>query len=389
MRWRCGAARSGERMSAAAVPGACDACLRRAWLVGSLSAQIERSLAGGPGARARELLALPDRALAAVIGGDEEAVQRAAARDPRLLRGAVAGSGSWACCLHDPAFPQSVLTLGDAPRVLFGRGEPRLLGRLRSDACVTIVGARRPSVYGREVAEVLGRELAVAGLAVISGMALGIDSCAHAGALAAGGFTVAVLGSGADVSHPARMRGLHGRIAESGLVLSELPPGTAPRRWTFPARNRIMAALSAVTVVVEGRARSGSLITATLAGEGGREVGAVPGRVGSATAAGPNDLLHQGAHVIRDAQDVLDVLAGIAAREGGELTRPAGPAVPEALVVVLDAVDRGEGTHDEVAAATGLDATATAAALTRLELAGLLACDSAGRYVRTQLRASV
>ena len=107
---------------------------------------------------------------------------------------------------------------------------------------MTIVGARRPSAYGRELAEQLGRELAAAGLVVVSGMALGIDSCAHEGALAAGGLTVAVLGSGADVPYPMRMRQLYERIGERGLVLSELPPETAPRRWTFPARNRIMAA---------------------------------------------------------------------------------------------------------------------------------------------------
>ncbi len=168
-------------------PGACDACLRRAWLVGSLSARIERSLEGRPGNRARELLALGDETLTAAVGGRPEMVRRAQERKPELLRGAVAGAGSWACCSHDPAFPQSVRRLDDAPRVLFGRGDPRLLEGLGSDRCVTIVGARRPSAYGREMAEQLGRELGAAGLVVVSGMALGIDSCAHAGALAAAG----------------------------------------------------------------------------------------------------------------------------------------------------------------------------------------------------------
>ena len=365
-------------------PAACDACLRRAWLVGSLSARIERSLEGRPGNRARELLALGDETLTAAVGGRPEMVRRAQERKPELLRGAVAGAGSWACCSHDPAFPPSVRRLDDAPRVLFGRGDPRLLEGLGSDRCVTIVGARRPSAYGREMAEQLGRELGAAGLVVVSGMALGIDSCAHEGALAAGGLTVAVLGSGPDVPHPMRMRHLHERIGERGLVLSELPPQTAPRRWTFPARNRIMAVLGAMTVVVEGRERSGSLITAGFAGVGGRDVGAVPGRVGSATAAGPNRLLHEGAHVVRGGQDVLDVLCGVGAQpRGSKVPGPAGAQVPPELASVLAEVDLGAATQDEVARAAGVPPGAAAAALTRLELLGLLACDSAGRYRRT------
>lgn len=375
-------------MRSSGEPGACDPCLRRAWLVGSLSARIERSLGGRPGGRARELLALPDETLAAAMGGGPEIVAQASEREGSRLRAAVAGAGAWACCRHDPEFPESVRRPADAPRVLFGRGNPRLLGRLHSDRCVTIVGARRPSAYGREMAELLGRELGAAGLVVVSGMALGIDSCAHAGALDAGGLTVAVLGSGPDVPHPMRMRKLHERIAERGLVLSELPPGTTPRRWTFPARNRIMAALSAMTVVVEGRERSGSLITATLAGEGGRDVGAVPGRVGSATAAGPNSLLHQGAHVIRGGQDVLDVLCGVGAQpRGGSVPSAPAATVPPELAAVLVEVDGGAATQDEVARGAGLDPATAAVALTRLELLGLLACDSAGRYRRTLRRA--
>src|SRR5581483_678724 len=201
----------------------------------------------------------------------------------------------------------------DAPAVLFGRGDPALLGELVPDGAVTIVGTRRPSGYGRELATSLAREVAAAGVGVVSGMALGIDSRAHAGALEAGGFTVAVLGNGVDIAYPASSRQLYAQIAERGLVISELPPGTAARRWSFPARNRIMAALSAMTVVVEAREPSGSLITAEFAQELGRQLGAVPGRVGTSSAAGTNGLLRDGAAVIRGAGDVLDALLPIGA----------------------------------------------------------------------------
>jgi len=143
---------------------------------------------------------------------------------------------------------------------------------------------------------------------VVSGMAMGVDSAAHAGTLEAGGATVAALATGADRPYPARARTLHARIAETGCVVSELPPGFEPRRWAFPARNRVIAALSAATVVVEGGERSGSLITADFAAELGRGVGAVPGAVTARLAAGPHALLKAGAELIRDAADVLDLL---------------------------------------------------------------------------------
>jgi DNA processing protein len=366
---------------------ACDQCLRRAWLVAGLSAGIERALGRSPSRRAQELLALPDDELTAAVAGGEHASvsERARARDPGRLRAAVAGARAWARCRHHEAFPGGLGRLADAPPVLFGRGDPALLTSLVSDGCVTVVGARRPSSYGRELATLLGRELGSARLCLVSGMALGIDSCAHEGALEAGGFTVAVLGSGPDVPHPVRMRRLYERIVEHGLVLSELPPGTGPRRWTFPARNRIMAALSAMTVVVEGRERSGSLITAALAVEAGREVGAVPGRVGAATASGPNQLLRDGAHVIRGGQDVLDAMVGVGVPVASGPIGTRATALPPELTAVLDEVERGAATQDAVARASGLDAGPVAAALARLELAGLLSCDLAGRYTRTAL----
>ncbi|MGH2922648.1 MAG: DNA-processing protein DprA [Solirubrobacterales bacterium] len=363
-------------------PRACPSCLRRAWLVGGLSNAIERALESRPASRARELLALEDAELsAAVAGADAESIsERAERRDSRRLREAVRGSHCWACCRHDDAYPDPLRDLGDSPAVLFGRGDPVLLARLagREDAA-TVVGSRRASGYGRDLATRLGAELASAELAIVSGMAIGIDSCAHRGALDAGGVTVAVLGSGADIASPPRMQGLYEEIRAAGLVISELPPGTEARRWTFPARNRIMAALGAITIVVEARHGSGSLITADIAEDLNRDVGAVPGLVGSSPAAGTNDLIHDGAHLIRGGRDVLDALVG-----PGTLGEPDGDRVPAdldpGLAAVLDAVSTGAGTQDEIARESGLGPESVAVALTRLELRELVASDAAGRY---------
>jgi DNA processing protein len=248
---------------------------------------------------------------------------------------------------------------------------------------LTIVGSRRPSAYGREVAKTLGSEGASSGFAVVSGMAMGIDSCAHEGALAAGGLTVAVLGTGVDVPYPPRCTALYEEIVERGVVISELPPGTLARRWMFPARNRIMAALGAMTIVVEARQRSGSLITATMAQDLNREVGAVPGRVGSSPAAGTNGLLHEGAHLVRGAQDVLDALVGPGAERAAH--NPTGPALESELAAVLDLVEREAGSADALARVSRLDPGPLAAALVRLELSGYVRSDSAGRYERTSL----
>jgi DNA processing protein len=364
---------------------ACDACLRRAWLVGSLSARIERAIEGVPGRRSRELLALGDERLAAAVAGgrDDGCLERARARDPRRLRAAVGAAGAWACCRHDDSYPPALADLADAPGLLFGRGDAALLGRLDGEASATIVGARRPSSYGRRMASGLALEIAAARVPVISGMAMGIDSCAHQGALRGGGFTVAVLGSGPDVASPANQRSLYERIATSGLVLSELPPGTQPRRWTFPARNRIMAALGTMTVVVEARARSGSLITADMAEQLGKEVGAVPGQVGSPVAEGANALLRDGAQVIRSGADVLDSLLGPGA--AAERAATAASELDRELVDVLDAIDAGAATQDEVAQSAGLAAGAALTSLARLELLGLVLCDSSGRYERAPL----
>jgi DNA processing protein len=366
-------------------PRACVECLRRAWLIGSLAGHLETAVSNTAGNRAREVLALPNEELARAMARSQAPsfIERAATRDPERMLAAVEGSGAWATCRHDEAYPEQLRDLGDAPAVIFGRGDPELLAGLPRDEVVTIVGSRRPSRYGLETAKALSREIAGAGFAVVSGMAMGIDSRAHEGALEASGLTLAVLGTGVDVPYPPRSTPLYERIVERGVVIGELPPGTRARRWMFPARNRIMAALGRLTVVVEARLRSGSLITAEMAQDLNREVGAVPGRVGSSPAAGTNDLLHEGAHVIRDAQDVLDVLVGAGARR--TIRAPTGPRLDPELAGVLDLVERGSGSADALARTGRLEPGTLATALVRLELSGYVRSDSAGRYERTTL----
>ncbi len=210
-----------------------------------------------------------------------------------------------------------------------------------------------------------GRELAATGLVVVSGLARGVDGEAHRGALEAGGATVGVLGCGVDRDYPAAHRELAARIRESGLVVAEYPPGVEPAPWRFPARNRIIAGLSGVTVVVEARERSGALITADLALEEGREVFAVPGEITSALSAGTNDLLRLGATPLTTSKDVLEVF-------GIEVGPAADPDLSEEGQKVLARVRDGPAGVDELVRAIGSEAGAIATALTELELAGLI-----------------
>jgi DNA processing protein len=363
-------------------PRACPECLRRSWLVGMLAPYIEKIATSAPGSRSPELLRLSNEDLVAVAAPKVGAqlLARVAAISERRLEHELLAAQCWACCRHGSLYPAALRDAADAPWALIGRGDPALLDGLEPDGVVTIVGARRASSYGREIARELGRELAVAGIVVVSGLAFGIDACAHRGALDAG-LTVAVLGCGPDVAYPAAHRSLWRRICERGLVISELPPGAVPWRWTFPARNRIMAALAGMTVVVEAAQRSGSLITADIAADLGRDLGAVPGPVASRVSAGPNNLLAGGACVVRDAQDVLDAMLGPGARR---IDR-AGPTLEPELLDALGAVERGEGTPDAVAADLGLSGADAAAALSRLELLGYVSCSPTGIYSRTLL----
>jgi len=360
---------------------ACEPCLRRCILLGRIAELIECAVADQPGRRAAELLSLPDEDLVAALAPTrrEEVLARAAAVPVSGLTDALQATGAWSLCIHSNAYPAGLHDCGDAPRLLTGIGAIELLERLEPQRCVAVVGARRASTYGRSTAGRLGGELASAGMTVVSGMALGVDSAAHLGAVDAGGLTVAVLGSGVDVAYPRSHQRLYRRITESGLVISELPPGTRPYRWTFPARNRIIAGLASITVVVEAAEHSGSLITAGFAADLGRDVGAVPGPVTASLSRGANRLLADGAVLVRDAQDVLDLLLGPGMRPD-----PApGPQLDRELLEVLLLVEEGFASADGVARAGELDAARAGAALTRLELLGYLQRDLGGRYART------
>ncbi len=251
---------------------------------------------------------------------------------------------------------------------------------------VAIVGARRASPYGREAAQQLALQLGTARIPVVSGMAFGVDAAAHRGALTAAGLTVAVLGGGANVAYPQGEAALHRRIIEDGITVSEMPPGFRPQRWSFPARNRIIAALAEMTIVVQARGRSGALITAQMAGEElGRELGAIPGPINSELSRGPNDLLADGAVVVRDAQDVLDRLVGVGHFAVPPVAGPQGNSfagLDAGLVAVLAAVEEGAATPDQIAARVGRPPGAVAADLSRLELKGRVRADALGRYAR-------
>ena len=209
--------------------------------------------------------------------------------------------------MEDKSYPQLLSKIFDPPLVLYVKGE-----FLPADQVpIAIVGSRRPSIYGRMTAERLGRELAGRGLTVVSGMARGIDSAAHKGALAAKGRTIAVLGSGLDVVYPPENKNLMEEISKSGAVISEFPMSTKPDRGNFPKRNRIISGLSLGVVVVEAAQRSGALITVDCALEQGREVFALPGKIDSVTSQGTNRLIQQGAKLVATGKDIIEELEPI------------------------------------------------------------------------------
>ena len=201
-----------------------------------------------------------------------------------------------------PVYPALLKEIRDYPKELYYIGDPKLL----EEKCVSIVGSRKTNQYGRSTAYSFGKALGQRGITVVSGMAVGIDTCAHEGALQEKGNTAAVLACGLDLCYPPRNRELKGKIESAGIVLSEYPPGTAAQRYYFPQRNRIISGLSPLTVVVQAGNRSGALITAELAAAQGREVGAVPGNIDSEYNLGSNKLLREGAFALTGVQDLLE-----------------------------------------------------------------------------------
>ena len=360
---------------------ACDACLRRTALIALLAPHVERGRRDRR--RLSEMLSLPDARLIEALAGNRRVAIRQAHEtfDPGRARERLAGASMHALCRHDRRYPARMLEADDAPAVLHVAGDVERLAVLadRDVPAVAIVGARRAGADGLEVARSLGRGLAAAGVTVISGMALGIDAAAHAGALEAGGPTITVLAGGADVAYPASKRGLHRELVRTQAAVSEMPPGFTPLRWCFPARNRTIAGLAAMTIVVEATERSGSLITADLAQQLGRSVGAVPGPVTATRCAGTNALLRDGAFVIRDAQDALDEVLGIGVATALTGHRPAELA--PALRALLRRVEDGRDTVSSLAA-TPDDAQQAIAGLFELEGLGLLRRGPGGHYVR-------
>ncbi len=323
-------------------------------------------------ARYRELIDRhgdPRAALQSIAPPGEEAMRRG----ERLLRDA-ADVDARSIDYGSDEYPLALRDLGDPPPILFARG--RLEWLAEPPSIVAIVGTRRATAYGERVTRDLAGAFARGGAIVVSGMARGIDAVAHLGALDSSGRTIAVLGTGIDIAYPAAHRALHGRIAAEGLLLSELPPGERANGGSFPDRNRIIAALAGLTIVVEAGHRSGALITAARALELGRAVAAVPGPIDVPQSAGANQLLRDGAQVIASVEDAL-ALAGMT-------VPPRGPApdIEGSDRIVWDALARGATDVDTLATTTSLPAREVMAALTRLELAGSVECALTGEVRR-------
>jgi DNA processing protein len=351
---------------------ACDACLKRAVLIARLAPRIA-GLLDRPRPRLHGLLALEEAELLAAVAGDraEELVSELDRFDADAERERLASARVAGVCHHAPSYPSLLCDLDDPPAVLFARGRVEALDRFHEEPAVAIVGTRHPSPYGVEVAYALGRGLGAARVPVVSGLAIGIDGTTHRGCLDGNGLPVAVLAGGPDVVYPRRHRGLHQRVSEAGVVLSEFPPGTPPYRWSFPARNRIMAGLARMTVVVEAADPSGSLITTDFARDLGRSVAAVPGLVTSRFARGTNGLLKDGAVPITGTDDVLDELFGAGVRALPREANAAPEPDDQVLARVLEAAEKMRSVA-AIAEATSLSTAQARAALARLEANGYL-----------------
>lgn len=295
--------------------------------------------------------------------------------DPAALWEADRRLGARVVLDEEPDYPPGLRDLADAPPVLWVLGAWPPPGR-----AIAIVGARAATPYGERLARRLAHDLASAEVAVVSGAAEGIDRAAHEGALEApGGWTVGVLGCGLRHVYPAHHRGLYRAISLRGTLVSEFPPEAPPTKGAFPRRNRLIAAIARGTVVVEARAKSGSLITADFALELGREVFAVPGPAGAPGSEGPHALLRDGATLVEGAADVLAACGWEAPPTASGVGAVLGPAEAALLGALGDGVLGMEG----LAAATGMGAAEAGAVLLSLELAGLVRTLPGGRWIRT------
>lgn len=363
---------------------ACDLCIRRTWLLERLSGYLEFQRN-----RVELILSLEDQALIDCwleiaerkgldddICGDYDGF---GAEQAAAVRERAQAAGLEQICVCEEAYPERLRRLFSPPAVIHvAGGLPRFLELADTDP-VAVVGTRRPTVYGTEVARSLGRGASVSGLSLVSGMAMGIDAAAHRGALAGGGRTIAVLPGCAGEPYPRTNQQLYGQILRNGVAVSELGVGASLRKWNLIARNRIIAALAELTVVVQARRRSGALRTAEFAAMSGCRVGAVPGSVLAPQSEGPHDLLREGAVLIRGPQDILDAICGVGERALADSERSA-LSKPEREV--LDAIRAGDDTvaalnHSEVGGGALLMVIA------ELELAGWIRRTAGGRYVAT------
>ncbi|HEV3105621.1 MAG TPA: DNA-processing protein DprA [Trinickia sp.] len=295
--------------------------------------------------------------------------------------------GNQVVTLCDPAYPPALLTTHDPPPLLYVKGRLELLHA----PGIAIVGSRNATPQGLEDAARFARALAEAGLSIVSGLALGIDAAAHRGALdAAGGGTVAVIGTGADIVYPAKHRPLAHEIAARGVIVSEWPLGTPARPSHFPQRNRLIAGLTKGVLVVEAAPRSGSLITARLANEMGRDVFALPGSIHAPLSHGCHQLIKEGAKLTETPDDIFEELGialaapgAAAASECAQLPLTgAGQTVSARAARLLDALGHAPATLEILAARTEIDGTALQSALLELELAGHLSVLPGGRFAR-------
>jgi len=290
-------------------------------------------------------------------------------------------AGATLLAATSPDYPPLLALLPDAPAVLYVRGDVSVL----AEPQIAMVGSRNPTAGGRDTARSFAAQFARAGLGVTSGLALGIDAASHEGALAAGGVTTAVLGCGLDRCYPPQNRGLAERIAASGALITEFPPGTSARPPHFPQRNRIIAGLTAGTLVVEAACRSGSLITARLAGVAGREVFALPGSIHNEMVRGCHELIRQGAKLVERVEDVLCELKISLADQIARPASPApsaGPVLDKAYKILLDALAFEPASVDSLIERTGLNSESIASMLLILELDGHVAPHPGGRYSR-------
>ena len=292
---------------------------------------------------------------------------------------ALAALGVQTLSLDDERYPPLLRLIPDPPPLLYVRGDLSLL----REPQIAMVGSRRASPAGLRVADQLARELATLGLHVCSGLALGIDGAAHQGALAAGGHSVAVMATGIDRTYPARHRALAEELSQRGCLVTEFPPGTAPLRYNFPRRNRIISGLSLGVVVVEAALPSGSLITASTATAQGREVFALPWSMLHRGGHGCLQLLRDGAKMVRELQDIVEELGPLYHCQRDMFTAAdAVPVAPASQQTLLDLVGFEACSLDQLVASAGLPVEQVLGQLSRLEMAGLVQ-RCAGGYIRS------